>query len=538
MRYLSSIICYSSLITTSVRASHPIDFDESKQVLRISALLGRCGISAENVPYTITPILGSSHEDRSINADFFDSLLVKSNHGVLMSDIAINGANGSPWNCWLADGPSRPVPSLTTRPLPVHTTTRAPKATPFPTPASTHPVGSFYSSVTDESGGSLVFHEQQQTFSISIRLQTCVATAYNVPYTVRLATKDLFWVIPDYSSTNFETKLDSCNDAVVRGGQFSRLRVSSKGGSMNEITAFIVDGVEWVFELAGAPPPRPDHPTQSPAFPVHETHPVGIYQSEEHSNSVSTIEFYENLLLMSLAVNLGSCVAAARNVPYHIGRLHSHKGDILDDEFFVVPDFGSTDFMTQVDNCGDPAIHGESFKHLAVTSKQGVPMSEVTTYGQQTEEWEFQLLDVPTRPPPTTTPLPTTTTPTPTVPTKPHPSGLYDGGSKGASGELVFLQKPGYFTMHITLAGCRLYYEDIPYEMVEENGVSWVEPDYSSTSLAYTLRKCRFKARSKYQLSDLEKIEFRDAQDPNDQTLVIHRSRRHGKAQAKVFKNQ
>ncbi|KAF4736614.1 hypothetical protein FOZ63_002072, partial [Perkinsus olseni] len=279
MRYLSSIICYSSLIE-SVRASHPIgaygcrgsaryggrlDFDESKQVLRISALLGRCGISAENVPYTITPIPGSSHEywlkpdysstdfearlaacrDRSINADFFDRLHVKANHGVLMSDIVINGANGSPWNCWLADGPSRPVPSPTTKPFPVHTTTRAPGATPFPTPALTHPVGSFYSSITDESGGSLVLHEQQQTFSISIRLQTCVATAYNVSYAVRPLTKDLFWVIPDYSSTDFETKLDSCNDPVVRSGQFSRLRVSLKGGSMNEIIAFIVDGVEW-----------------------------------------------------------------------------------------------------------------------------------------------------------------------------------------------------------------------------------------------------------------------------------------------------
>ncbi|KAF4757378.1 hypothetical protein FOZ63_019984, partial [Perkinsus olseni] len=100
-----------------------LDFDESKPVLRISALLGRCGTSAENVPYTITPIRGSSHEDllkpdysstdfkarlaacrdRSINVDFFDRLHVKSNHGVLMSDIAINGANGSPWNCWLAE---------------------------------------------------------------------------------------------------------------------------------------------------------------------------------------------------------------------------------------------------------------------------------------------------------------------------------------------------------------------------------------------------------------------------------------------------
>ncbi|KAF4756418.1 hypothetical protein FOZ62_009849, partial [Perkinsus olseni] len=226
------------------------DFDESKQVLRISALLGRCGISAENVPYTITPIPGFDSEywltpdysstdfkaqmaacrDPSINANFFDRIHVKSNNGVLMSGIVINGAGESPWNCWLSRGPTRPVPDPTARST---------------TPVSSHPVGSFYSSVTDDSGGSLVFHEQQQTFSISIRLETCVATAYNVPYAVRTHTNEQFWVFPDYSSTNFETKLDSCNDPVVRSGQFSRLRVSSMGGSMNEIIAFIVDGVEW-----------------------------------------------------------------------------------------------------------------------------------------------------------------------------------------------------------------------------------------------------------------------------------------------------
>ncbi|KAF4734331.1 hypothetical protein FOZ63_020863, partial [Perkinsus olseni] len=122
---------------------------------------------------------------------------------------------------------------------------------------------------------------------------------------------------------------------------------------------------EWVFELAGAPPPRPAYPTKSPASPVHEAHPVGIYQSDEHSNSVSTIEFYENLLLMSLTVKLAAST-------------------------IMVPDFGGTDFTTQLDNCGDPNIHGDSFKQLAVTSKQGVPMSEVATYGQRTEEWEFQ----------------------------------------------------------------------------------------------------------------------------------------------------
>ncbi|KAF4756055.1 hypothetical protein FOZ62_027253, partial [Perkinsus olseni] len=140
--------------------------------------------------------------------------------------------------------------------------------------------------------------------------------------------------------------------------------------------------------------------------------------------------------------------------------------------FLLVPDFGGTDFTTQLDNCGDPNIHGESFKQLAVTSKQGVPMSEVATYGQRTEEWEFQLRGIPTRPPPT--PLPAGPSPTPTVPTRPHPSGLYDDGGSGAPSEvLVFLQKPGHFTMHITLGGCLVYYEDIPYEMVEENGVSW-----------------------------------------------------------------
>ncbi|KAF4659452.1 hypothetical protein FOZ61_004722 [Perkinsus olseni] len=125
---------------------------------------------------------------------------------------------------------------------------------------------------------------------------------------------DGFWVFLGYRSTNFESKLDSCNDAVDE-----------------QVTAFIVDGLEWVFELAGAPP--------------DETPPVGIYQSDEHSNSVSTIEFYENLLLMSSTVKLAAST-------------------------IMVPDFGGTDFTTQLDNCGDPDIHGESCKHLAFTSRR------------------------------------------------------------------------------------------------------------------------------------------------------------------------
>ncbi|EER11346.1 hypothetical protein Pmar_PMAR027025 [Perkinsus marinus ATCC 50983] len=392
--------------------------------------------------------------------------------------------------------------------------------------------------MSDESGGSLIFHQQQQTLSISIRLDICVATAYNVPYHVTPipGSNGQLWIVPDYSSTNFATKLDSCNDAIVRSVQFRRLRASSEGGSMNEVTASMVGGEDWVFGLTGAPPQPPAYPTRSPATPAHGTHPVGTYESSERSDSVSTIEFYEDLLLMSLTIKLGSCTASVQNIPYHIGRVRNHEGHYIDDKLYVGPDFSETDFTTQVDNCRDSNINGDTFQQLFVSSEQGVPMSEITTHGTFITEWRFQLRGIPARPPPTT-PLPTT--PTPTVPTKPHPSGLYEDDSRGGSSVLVFLQKPGNFTMDITLGGCRLYYEDVPYEMVEENGASWVKPDYSSTSLAYALNNCRFNANSRYELNDLENIEFHDAQDPNDQTLVVYRMlETYGKALRTVFKNQ
>ncbi|KAF4664180.1 hypothetical protein FOZ61_001053 [Perkinsus olseni] len=530
-----------------------LDFEQDKQVFRISATLGSCGATADNVPYTMTPIQGSDHEywltpDYSstdfkarlaacgVATTFFDSFHVESNNDVLMRDIVISEASGSPWNCWLASGPTRPVPGPTERPPPVHTTPRAPATTPRAPattprapattrapatrppapPASGHPEGSFYVSVNEKSGGSLVFHQQQQTLSIVIRLGDCVASAYNVPYGMVPSTNGRYWVVPDYRSTNFNTKLDSCNDKVVSSVGFRRLEVSSTGGvSMNLVTASILDDVEWVFRLAGAPPPRPTHPTQSPATPTHETHPVGVYQGEGSSSSGSTIEFYENFKLMSLTFRAGG---------------------VLEDEFVVVPDLRGTHFETQLVNCGVTDLPSLALENLIVSSKKGVPMSEVIPHN--TNGWEFELRGAPSPPPPTTTPIPTTTSPTPTAPTKPHPYGLYDGQTTGATGELVFLQEPGNFTMHITLGGCSLNFDDIPYEMVEENGVSWMKADYSSTTLAHTLRNCRFYANSRYELEDLEKIEFRDAQDPLNQQLVIYRlSRTNGMREGKVFGN-
>ncbi|EER12847.1 hypothetical protein Pmar_PMAR024218, partial [Perkinsus marinus ATCC 50983] len=203
--------------------------------------------------------------------------------------------------------------------------------------------------MSDESGGSLIFHQQQQTLSISIRLDICVATAYNVPYHVTPipGSNGQLWIVPDYSSTNFATKLDSCNDAIVRSVQFRRLRASSEGGSMNEVTASMVGGEDWVFGLTGAPPQPPAYPTRSPATPAHGTHPVGTYESSERSDSVSTIEFYEDLLLMSLTIKLGSCTASVQNIPYHIGRVRNHEGHYIDDKLYVGPDFSETDFTTQ-----------------------------------------------------------------------------------------------------------------------------------------------------------------------------------------------
>ncbi|KAF4689659.1 hypothetical protein FOZ62_031461 [Perkinsus olseni] len=416
------------------------------------------------------------------------------------------------------------------------------------------PVGTYARSNTDGDGGLLIFDRDDETLQLVVRLRGCVAAAHDVRYqTMGIADSQDFWLIPDYSSTGFQAALTACNHPTIHSDSFEHLLVTRKGNDpMGRVTVHM-GGYDWNFDRGSgytptaapttrAPPTRyPTAPPTTTPAPSPSERPVGRYDYRQSSNS-GVLVFGQYSQTMHISINLNGCSTTVYNVPYDISPIWGH-----DDMFWVLPDYSSTNFKSNINRCSDSVVHGGSFEQLLVRTQSGVPMGRVTVYVGGSTSWNFDHSSTPITPAPTTTrrPVPTRprTTPargTPWVPSlSAAPKGLYEAQSDGVSGQLIFFQEKELFGIHVTLGGCRLYFEDIPYEMVVENGVSWVMPDYSSTSLPSTLRRCGFYANSRYELEDLEKIEFRDAQDPTQQTLTIYRQKRtYGKAQGKIFENQ
>ncbi|EER04285.1 hypothetical protein Pmar_PMAR021790 [Perkinsus marinus ATCC 50983] len=439
------------------------------------------------------------------------------------------------------------------------------------------PVGTYMRLRSEGSGGLLMFDRDADTLQLIVRLGDCVAAAHDVPYrAVGVSSSTGFWVVPDYSSSSFKASLDACKDPYVNSESFNHFAVVRKGDTpMGEISVHIGGGRRWIFELSRgeespttaptttrtpyttrAPTPtttmpyttRAPTPTTTAPSPSRGT-PQGRYEYSQSPNAASIV-FNEDSQHMRLHVNLNGCGSSAYHIPYTISGIYG-----TEEQFWVLPDYSGTNLKRLIERCSDPVVHGGSFEQILVKAQNGVPMAELRIFVGGNTLWEFSHSSIPTprptvprtTPPPTpttlprTTPPPTPTTLPPVVPTGPaRPKGLYDAKSDGVSGQLVFFQTDELlFTMYITLGGCRLHFEDIPYTMHEANGASWVVPDYSSTRVADTLSHCRFYPNSRYELSDLQNIELKNAHDPAHQTLEIYRlSSTYGRAQAKIFENQ
>ncbi|KAF4727650.1 hypothetical protein FOZ62_011809, partial [Perkinsus olseni] len=344
--------------------------------------------------------------------------------------------------------------------------------------------------------------------------------------TMGIADSQDFWLIPDYSSTGFKAALTACNHPTIHSDSFKHLLVTRKGNDpMGRVTAH-VGGYDWNFDRGSdytptaapttrapptryptapptryptAPPTRyPTAPPTTTPSPSPSERPVGRYDYGQWPNS-GILVFGQYSQTMHVSVTLNGCSTTVYNVPYDISPIRGY-----DDMFWVLPDYSSTSFKSNINRCSDPVVHGGSFEQLLVRMHNGVPMGQVRVYVGGSTSWNFDHSSTPTTPAPTTTrrPVPTRprTTPARTTPWVPSlsaaPKGLYEAQTDGVSGQLIFFQEKELFGMHVTLGGCRLYVEDIPYEMVVESGVSWVKPDYTSTSLPSTLRRCGFYADS------------------------------------------